>query len=173
MALLVAMTALLCATVPATAPASVKLNSYEKQIMALVNKQRVNHHLAKLRLNAELERAARFHSKDMGQRQYFEHDTLGVETWSQRLIDYGYTTKGCSSWGVGENIYRGSGLFSAPVVVVLGVKGMAEGWMDSAPHRRVILTKSFRDIGIGAVQSGTGAASQWYFTLDLGHRAKS
>jgi uncharacterized protein YkwD len=170
--LLVVMTALLFAAVPAPAPASVRLNSYEKRIVALINKQRAKHHLAKLRVNTRLVRAARSHSRDMGQRQYFAHNTLGAETWNQRLVKFGYTRSGCRVWRAGENIYYGSGLFSAPSVVVLGVKGIAQGWMTSPVHRRVILTRSFRDIGIGAVKVVSGDSTRWYFTLDLGRRIK-
>jgi len=55
----------------------------------------------------------------------------------------------------------GAGLFSSPVLIV-------DKWMKSSMHRAVILTQSFRDLGVGAVSDGT----VWFFTLDLGRRVR-
>jgi len=170
--LLVAMAVTLCAAMPAAAPAQAGLNSYEMQIVNLVNAQRVAHHMAEFRLNAKLMQAARAHSKDMAQRDYFAHNTLGRETWSRRIIKCGYSPSGCRMWSIGENIYRGTGLYADPHIVVLGAGATAKGWMTSPPHRRVILTKSFRDIGISAYKITRDNATTWYFTLDLGRRVK-
>ncbi len=49
--------------------------------------------------------------------------------------------------------------------------------MASKPHRAVILTRAFRNVGIGAVKTTSGYKSYdgtvWFFTLDAGtaHRA--
>ena len=46
--------------------------------------------------------------------------------------------------------------------------------MKSPAHRAVILTRAFRDIGVGAVKTTDGYGSidgtVWFFTLDLGRR---
>lgn len=168
--MLVALAALIFAAVPATAPASITLNSYEKQIMTLVNQKRAKHGLAKLRISGKLVKAARAHSADMGTQQYFEHNAPGGETWSQRIIRFGYTREGYRFWKAGENIFWGSGLLSSPTYVV-------NTWMHSDAHRAVILTKSFREIGIGAVKHADGyldcTSPAWFFTLDLGRRIAS
>ena len=47
--------------------------------------------------------------------------------------------------------------------------------MASSTHRAVILTKDFRDMGVGAVSCdgyGTVDGKVWFFTLDLGRRVK-
>ncbi len=151
----------------APALASTSLNSYEKQVLALVNKQRAKHNLAKLWVNTKLVNAARAHSAEMGEKKYFSHDSPTGETWSTRIVRYGYTKSGYRYWKAGENIYYGSGLYSSPTAVV-------KAWMASKPHRAVILTKVFRNIGIGAVNTDTGYAkcdgTVWFFTLDLGRR---
>ncbi len=89
------------------------------------------------------------------------------ETWSSRIVRYGYTRQGCSYWKAGENIYYGAGLYSSPCLVV-------RAWMASPAHRAVILTKVFRDIGVGAVKTDDGYGNidgvVWFFTLDLGRR---
>ena len=153
----------------APALASTSLNTYEKQLLAQVNKQRAKYGLAQLRLNGNLVAAARAHSTDMGARKYFEHDSPAPqsEAWSARIIRCGYTNQGYHYWRAGENIYYGAGICSSPVAVV-------DAWMKSKAHRAVILTKIFRDIGVGAVKmdDGYGAidGTVWFFTLDLGRR---
>ena len=166
--LLVALATLLFASLPAAAPAGVSLSSYEKQLVKYINKERSDRHLVKLRVNARLVDAARAHSADMGEQQYFEHDSLSGETWSERLVNHGYTRKGYKSWKAGENIAWGAGLYSSPVAIV-------DQWMSSSMHRAVILTKDFRDLGVGAVSCdgyGSVDGEVWFFTLDLGRRAK-
>ncbi len=166
--LLVALAAVLFASLPAAAPASVSLNSYEQQLVKCINHERTSRHLAKLRVNAKLVNAARSHSADMGEQQYFDHDSLSGETWSQRIVHHGYTREGYRTWKTGENIAWGCGLYSSPVAIV-------DSWMKSSMHRAVILTKDFRDLGVGAVScDGYGSVDGmvWFFTLDLGRRTK-
>ena len=151
----------------APALASSPLNNYEKQLVAAINKQRAKHGLAAVRVNVKLVDSARAHSADMAERKYFQHDSPDGETWSSRIVRYGYTREGCSYWKAGENIYYGSGLYSSPYVAVTA-------WMGSKAHRAVILTRTFRDVGVGAVKADDGYANingvVWFFTLDLGRR---
>jgi uncharacterized protein YkwD len=166
--LLAALATLVFASVPAAAPASVSLNSYEQQLVKYINKERTSRHLAKLRVNAKLVDSARAHSADMGEQQYFDHNSPDGETWSQRIVRHGYTRDGYNTWKAGENIAWGAGLFSSPVAIV-------DQWMNSSMHRAVILAKDFRDLGVGAVSCdgyGSVDGSVWFFTLDLGRRAK-
>jgi len=165
---LVALAALLFASMPAAAPASVSLSSYEQQLVKLVNKERTKRHLAKLRINEKLVNAARSHSADMGDKQYFEHSSPSGESFSNRIVRHGYSRQGYRTWKVGENIAWGAGLYSSPVAIV-------DAWMGSSAHRTVILTKDFRDVGVGAVSCdgfGSVDAMVWFFTLDVGRRAK-
>ena len=166
--LLVVLAALLFASLPAAAPASVSLNSYERQLLKCINHERTERHLAKLRVNAKLVDSARSHSADMGEMQYFDHNSPSGETWSQRIVRHGYTREGYKVWRAGENIAWGAGLYSSPVAIV-------DQWMSSSMHRAVILAKDFRDLGVGAVScdgyDGLDGAV-WFFTLDLGRRAK-
>jgi uncharacterized protein YkwD len=164
--LLVALAALLFASLPAAAPAGVSLNSYEQQLVKCINQERTKRHLAKLRVNAKLVDSARSHSTDMGERQYFDHNSPSGETWSRRIVRHGYTREGYKTWKAGENIGWGAGLYSSPVAIV-------DQWMNSSMHRAVILTKDFRDLGVGAVsREGYGSVDSmvWFFTLDLGRR---
>jgi uncharacterized protein YkwD len=51
-----------------------------------------------------------------------------------------------SSVSVAQNIAWGMGLDASPARIVAA-------WMASPPHRRVILTRSFRDAGVAAIPS--------------------
>jgi len=166
--LLVALATLVFGSLPATASASVSLNSYEQQLVKAINHERTSRGLATLRVNVKLVDSARSHSADMGDRQYFDHNSPSGETWSRRIVRHGYTRTGYRVWRAGENIGWGAGLYSSPVAVV-------GQWMKSSMHRAVILTKSFRDIGVGAVSCdgyGSVKGQVWFFTLDLGRRVK-
>jgi uncharacterized protein YkwD len=167
--LLLTLVTLFLSALPAAAPASTTLSSYEQQIVRYVNHERAKRGLAQLRINASLVTSSRVHSSDMGQREYFNHNAPSGQTWTTRIIRSGYTQRGYRVWRAGENIYWGAGLKSSPVAVV-------DGWMHSPAHRAVILTRAFRDIGVGAVQApdGGGQAScpVWFFTMDLGRRIR-
>ncbi len=164
-AVLIAAVVTLLAILPSTA-AALTLTDYEAQILALVNQERAARDLPALTANAKLTRAARHHSAEMGERQYFAHNSFSGEQWNKRIARFGYGPKGCTFWKVGENIFWGSGLYASPVNVV-------DEWMASPPHRRVILTRAFRAAGVGAVECQSGYAGcddVWFFTLDLGRR---
>ncbi len=166
--LLVAFATLLFANMPAAASATVSLNSYERQLMKCINRERTDRHLATLRISPTLVDSARAHSADMGAHQYFDHNSPSGETWSRRIVRHGYTRQGYRVWKAGENIAWGAGLFSSPVAIV-------DSWMKSPMHRAVILTKDFRDLGVGAVScDGYGSVDGmvWFFTLDVGRRTK-
>ncbi len=152
---------------PASASASITLTPKEKRVVSLINKIRANRDLPKLWVKPCLVRAARAHSAEMGAQQYFDHDSYNGETFSRRLIRHGYRRAGYSYWKVGENLAWGGGLYSAPEVVV-------DRWMHSRTHRAIILTKTFRNIGIGVKVCEAGycgcSAPVTFFTLDLGRR---
>jgi uncharacterized protein YkwD len=151
--------------------ADVQLNAYEKQIVALINKERGDRGLHAVRVNAKLVAAAGAHSAEMGRLDYFSHSSLQPtgETWSSRIVRYGYGRSGYSNWSAGEDIYWGASLFSSPVACV-------NAWMASSQHRAVILNRTFRDIGVGAYKTDAGfrgaSGIVWVFTLDMGHRAR-
>ena len=162
--LLVALATVLFASMPAAAPAIVSLNSYEQQLVNRINKVRVSHHLATLRVTTSLVAAARSHSADMGARDYFAHNTLGGATWQQRISRFGYTRSGCSYYAVGENICTVGGLCAAfPQTTVDTTRKL---WMNSPLHRAVILAARFRDVGVGVKLCG----GTRYITLDAGRR---
>jgi uncharacterized protein YkwD len=158
------------ATTPASTPsATFQLTKAEQTLFDLVNKQRTKHGLAKLRVGTRLTNAARAHSREMGEAQYFAHDSASGETFARRLIRFGYVRTGYRFWKAGEDIYYGSGLYSSPVCVI-------DAWMKSPAHRAVILTQCFRDIGVGVYVAQQGyrgiTCPVTFFTIDLGRRIR-
>lgn len=168
LALLVAFAALLLAACAAPSLAAPRLNPYEQQLVKCVNQVRVKEGLKKLKVHGALVTAARAHSSDMSVNKYFQHDSLDGSSFADRLVAAGYERKGYDTWKAGETIGWGAGLYSSPVAIV-------QRWMESAAHRAVILSKSLKEVGVGAVSTegyGSVEGTVWFFTLDAGARAK-
>jgi uncharacterized protein YkwD len=114
----------------------------EQGVIARMNAIRRGHGLRPLRHNARLATAADFHSRDMARRGYFEHDSAnGTAFW--RRIERFYPSRGFRSWTVGENLLWGTDRYGAAFAV--------REWMHSPPHRENILSRDWREVGIGAV----------------------
>ena len=122
-----------------------------KATLCLINVQRRARGLAPLSANATLARAARRHAADMVLRGYFSHVSPSGVTFTARLQRNGYLRSGCS-WSAGETLAWGIGAAAAPA-------GTVSAWMHSPPHRAVLLGRSFREAGIGAVGGVPGNPS--------------
>jgi uncharacterized protein YkwD len=108
-------------------------------VTCLINKQRRRHHLHRVRGSIPLNSAAAEHSGAMVSENFFSHE--GDGTPASRAVNAGYTA-GARAWGIGENLEWAIGRAATPRHVV-------RGWMKSAEHRSIILTRRFRQVGIG------------------------
>ena len=153
-------------TAPQRSGARAAMATLEGSVVARMNAVRGSHGLRPLRMSRRLRKAAVFHSKDMGRRGYFEHDSLtGTPFW--RRIERFYPSRGFSSWTVGENLLWGSDTYDATFAV--------REWMESPPHRQNILSRDWREVGIGAVFFGRapgeyGGRPVTIVTADFGSR---
>jgi uncharacterized protein YkwD len=77
---------------------------------------------------------------------YFAHDSRSGARFSAHIARTG-GMRGRRHWRVGENLAWGTGPYAAPRLIVLA-------WLRSPAHRRVLLKRAFRVVGIGIV-SGT------------------
>jgi uncharacterized protein YkwD len=71
-----------------------------------------------------------------------------------------------ASVSVAQNIAWGTGTEATPAAIVAA-------WMASPPHRRVILTGSFRDAGVYTVPSVPARVAQGYgatYAIEFGTR---
>jgi uncharacterized protein YkwD len=100
--------------------------------------------------HAALTCAARVHSKDMNDNDYFDHTNLQGNGPGWRLGQAGYDGGG---WG--ENIAAGYG---DPVAVV-------QGWLDSDGHCANMLNPGFSLIGIGYVNGNGEWGNYWTQTF--------
>jgi uncharacterized protein YkwD len=132
--------------------------------LCLLNTERRAKGLSPLRLSHSLSQAASGHSHDMVTQHYFEHSAPGGPSLLKRIRESGYL-KSSRRWQVGENIAWGvPGRSSAAAIV--------RAWMHSPPHRKEILTPSYREVGIG-VAAGVpkaDAAEGSTYTADFGVR---
>ena len=102
--------------------------------------------------------AARFHSRDMAENGYFDHTSPDGEQFFQRLTRFGF------HWtSAGEAIGEASGLTS-PTDAASSAFTM---WRESPPHNKILLTGSYRSVGIGAwCGPDDGGGATCTFTLD-------
>jgi uncharacterized protein YkwD len=103
--------------------------------------------------NLKLEAAARGHSSDMRERNYFAHASPSGLTLQKRLERVGYV------WRlIGENIAAGQPTIERAV----------EGWVGSASHCAVLMNADFTQMGIGRVEGSSANTYKVYWTLDFG-----
>lgn len=113
------------------------MNSDEKEVFDLINKQRTNNGLAALRNDSEVQRVARIKAQDMVDNNYFSHTspTYGSPFDMLKSFKISYKT-------AGENIAGNSSNSSA-----------VTAWMNSSGHKANILNSNFNYTGIGVVSS--------------------
>ena len=115
---------------------STNMNSDEKEVFDLINKQRTQNGLSPLKENNELQRVARIKAQDMVNNNYFSHTspTYGSPFDMMKSFKISYNT-------AGENIAGNSSNSDA-----------VTAWMNSPGHRANILNSSFNQTGIGVVK---------------------
>jgi uncharacterized protein YkwD len=122
-----------------------------------VNAFRAASNLAPLRKDGRLTRAARAWSRTMVRDRFFAHSAPGKPVLAGRAKAAGYRPYRA----LGENIAWGSGAAASPAAIVAA-------WMQSPPHRAIILKPDFREAGVGIArrppQGGEGAT----YVLDVG-----
>ena len=105
-------------------------------------------------MEPHLRQAARCHSLDMAQHNYFSHDSQDGRNPFTRMMDAGYTP-----WTfLGENIAAGQ---PTPTDAVTS-------WMNSEGHCNNIMADGFADTGIGYAFAQS-ADFDHYWTQDFGH----
>ena len=113
------------------------MNSDEKEVFDLINKQRTNNGLAALKNDSEVQRVARIKAQDMVDNNYFSHTspTYGSPFDMLKSFKISYKT-------AGENIAGNSSNSS-----------VVTAWMNSSGHKANILNSNFNYTGIGVVSS--------------------
>ena len=129
------------------------LKADEKRMLDLHNERRRSQDLRRLCVHPALQRAARDHSQDMIRRDFFEHGNVG-----KRLKRHGY------NWSTyGENILADPGSPSP--------SPSFDDWMDSDSHRGHILSRRFKEVGIGLATGTHKGERKTMWTADFGSRS--
>jgi uncharacterized protein YkwD len=116
-------------------PACARADSTERSIVRAMNSVRAASHLPLLHSNSRLARAADAHSASMLRSRVLTHGAF-----SARLRHYVHSRK------VGENLAWMSRCDATAIVQM---------WLNSAAHRAIMLSPSFRRVGVGK-RSGAG-----------------
>ena len=148
--------ALACAGASAS-PGGASSATYTRAVECLVNEQRAAAGLSALGHDARLARAARRYSSAMVRQRFFDHVSPQGSTLGQRARAAGWAGR-----TLGETLGWGSGELATPASIV-------EGWMNSPPHRAILLGGGFHRIGLG-VASGSpqGTPDGATVTADFG-----
>jgi uncharacterized protein YkwD len=140
----------------------------ERAVGRELNRIRVAHDLKPLRFGDGLSAAAAQHSRSMLESGYFEHASSDGTSFDARIKRF-YGTRGWRSWAVGETLLSSS--------VEIPAREIVSTWLDSPPHREVILSATYRDGGVGVfyASSASGAfgnQSAFVVTADFGLRQR-
>lgn len=109
---------------------AVSLTPRESALVTAINSVRTVRLLSKLRVDDALTRAARYHSRDMLQRQYFAHGDFGRRMVAFHVRGHLFA----------ENLVWGSGVMTAKAAVT--------AWLNSPPHRANLLNPRLRRLGV-------------------------
>ncbi|MBC8530842.1 CAP domain-containing protein [Gehongia tenuis] len=128
---------------------SSSVNSYETELLALVNEDRVKNGLSPYTLDPELCRIARLKAQDMADNNYFAHESPTYGKVAEMLKTFGYSYR-----AAGENIAKYGSIEKAHL-----------GLMNSEGHRKNLLSSGFTQIGIGVVKKDNYFLISEFFAL--------
>jgi uncharacterized protein YkwD len=144
----------------------------EKEIHNLVNKYRAQNNLNILNFNETLKDIARYHSKDMKEKDYFDHISPSGETLKDRFSIFNYTCKiifGNYVYEGAENLFLGY-IYSEYTYDKISkkvlnysfytleelAKEVVDAWIKSEGHRKNLIFEHWKNEGIGVEISDDG-----------------
>jgi uncharacterized protein YkwD len=125
------------------APSAANARIVDAATLCLINQARRAHGLRALRFNRALQSVAVGQATDMVRGDYFGDNSPSGQTPLVRILASHYPPRATSaSLLTAQNIGWGTGPNATP-------SGIVRAWMESPPHRRIILTAAYRDAGVG------------------------
>ncbi|MTD42739.1 hypothetical protein GKE82_00060 [Conexibacter sp. W3-3-2] len=125
-------------------PTAATIARVERATLCLLNRERTKRGRARLRAQSTLAGVADRYAAQMVRERFFAHVSPAGTTMLARIRRTGYLEGDIARWSVGENLAWGTGRISTPARIV-------KAWMASPGHRRNILDRSYREIGVGVV----------------------
>jgi uncharacterized protein YkwD len=140
----------------AAAGATPAERSAQDAVLGRVNAVRAAHHLAPLRRSALLTRPARHQGGFVARTGRLQHESADGSPFSERLYRAGFSRRKA----VGENLGMVGGCAPRAAGEIVRM------WLRSAPHRRALLSRAYRVVGIGVVAAAD--CSNTAFVADFG-----
>jgi uncharacterized protein YkwD len=125
-------------------------DTFDQQILDLVNQERAKVGADSLKINEQLDQAADLHTQDQANMNTMSHNGSNGSTMGERIQNAGYQYS-----TVGENVAAG----------YLDAEAVVAAWMGSDGHRANILNDSFEELGVGYGVSDDGTT---YWTQNFG-----
>jgi uncharacterized protein YkwD len=146
----------------AAGPASAACSDREPSAAVLceIDAERSARDLPPLRVDDRLALAARRHARHMVRSGFFSHVAPDGATMASRLRASGYIDP-AAPWAAGEVLAWGRGRSGRAGSIVAA-------WMASPPHRRVLLGRRYRDVGVGAASGDPYGGGGVTFAAELG-----
>ena len=135
-------------------------------VACIVNEGRASLGLRELRTHPILTRAAERYAQRMAREGFFSHTDPQGDGPLDRLVAAGYGERRRGRrWHAGEVLGRGTQVLASPVA-------LAFSWFSSPRHRRVVLDRRFRHVGVGVavVSGGLGEFPERRYVLYAGRR---
>jgi uncharacterized protein YkwD len=144
------------------------LSAVESSLLGQINGVRSARGLRPFKISRGLSAAAAYHSRQMAQHGFFEHESRGGGAFWKRVARF-YRSAGFRAWEVGENLAYGSPDLSPAATVRM--------WMNSPGHRENLLSRRWREIGLGVLHVGAaggefGGSPVTVVTADFGYRTR-
>jgi uncharacterized protein YkwD len=133
--------------------------------LCLVNRLRAGFHMRPLRPNPALAHLASHEARQLVTQNYFADVSPSGQKPSAMLAHTPYPRRS-SSYSLGQNLAWGTEAGASPTSVV-------NAWMNSPPHRAIMLDSSYRDVGVAvlaavpAVESGLPGGT---YAMEFGAR---
>ena len=138
--LLIALVVLSTTSLAASQAASAATIPPRKELKQAINHTRAMHGVTGVRGSSSLRRVALSHSADMLRRDYFAHTSPAGSTLTSRIQHSGFING--YSWTAGETLAWGWGTQA-------GAKATVKAWLHSPEHRAILLSSTYRWVGIG------------------------
>jgi uncharacterized protein YkwD len=147
-------------------PTRADLTRVSAATLCLIEHERLAYRLKPLHSNGSLQRIGSKQAGEMVIGDYFGDDSLSGWTPMQRIEASAYAAR-ARSLSTGQNIGWGSGALATP-------GAMVRAWMLSPPHREIMLSGGYRDVGVGiapaAPQRSTGGLSGATYVVEFASR---
>lgn len=148
-------------------PDASNLAQIKSATLCLLDAERAGSGLKALAANGHLAAAAQSYSAHMVRDDFFDHVSPTGSTLLSRIKGQTRYLQGARSYLLGENLAWGAGDRATPRQTMIA-------WMNSPGHRRNILDKGFKQVGIGVVlgaPSDVGDATAATYTTEFGRRS--